>query len=106
MFLREVQKRSNACVSTPICDTVVRSRYEHSLTPALAPGIPRSKIGAGLGVWNGSDVQPWDLSAKSAEERICALMNHSFTELDMFILSQGSADPAKNFPCRLRSMLV
>ena len=95
----------SVCLSVCVCVFVsqyamfvVRSRYEHSLTPALAPGIPRSKIGAGLGVWNGSDVQPWDLSAKSAEERICALMNHSFTELDMFILSQGSADPAKNFP--------
>ena len=29
---------------------------------------------------------------------VCALMNHSYTELDMFILSQGSEDPLKNFP--------
>ena len=25
-------------------------------------------------------------------------MNHSFTEIDLFILSQGSTDPLKNFP--------
>ena len=31
-------------------------------------------------------------------QRICALMNHSFTEIDLFILSQGSTDPLKNFP--------
>jgi outer membrane protein assembly factor BamB len=78
--------------------TDFKTWYEHGLTPALAEGIPRGKIGAGLGVWNDSRVQPWNLSPKSAEERICALMNHSFQELDLFILSQGNADPKKRFP--------
>ena len=65
------------------------SWYQGALANALAPDIPRDKIGAGLGVWNASDLQhTWNLTPKSAEERICALMNHSFLELDMFILSQ------------------
>ena len=73
------------------------SWYQSALTPALA--IPKDRIGAGLGVWNDSTLaHTWNLTPESAEQRICALMNHSFMELDLFILSQGSEDPLKNFP--------
>jgi hypothetical protein len=40
----------------------------------------------------------WNLTPQAAEERICALMNHSVQELDLFILNQGEADPTRNFP--------
>jgi hypothetical protein len=65
--------------------TDFKTWYEHGLAPALAAGIPRDTIGAGIGVWNDSRVQPWNLSPKSAEERICTLMNHLF---------QGACSPA------------
>ena len=75
------------------------SWYQTELMPALDPAIPRSKIGAGLGVWNDTrTAHTWNLTPKSAEERICALMNHSFQELDMFVLRQDSDDADKNFP--------
>ena len=75
------------------------SWYQTELTPALNPAIPKARIGAGLGVWNDSrTAHTWNLTPKSAEDRICALMNHSFQELDMFVLRQGSTDPTKNFP--------
>jgi hypothetical protein len=58
------------------------SWYSSALTPALAQAIPRDKIGAGLGVWNDSKLaHTWNLTPESAEERICALMNHSFSEI-------------------------
>ena len=41
---------------------------------------------------------PWNLDPSSAKERICSALNHSFVELDLFILSQGDPDPTKNFP--------
>lgn len=80
--------------------------YDRALRPALADGIPRNKIGAGLGLYNCTTSSgctsephpPWNLTPQSAKDRICALMNHSFTELDMFILSQSSSDPYKNYP--------
>ena len=73
---------------------------QRELAPAIAPSVPRASVGLGLGVWNDSEVaaNPWNLEPASAKERICSALNHSFVELDLFILSQGDPDPTKNFP--------
>ena len=75
------------------------------LAPAIADGVPRKSLGAGLGCWvehtaaNASarrKLQPvpaWSLSPESATQRICALMNHSVQEIDMFRVS-----PLEGFP--------
>ena len=68
----------------------------------LKPAIDTHQIatiGAGLGCWiddrtNGT----WSVTSKSAKDRICMLMNHSFQEIDMFVLKQGHKDPQSNFP--------
>lgn len=62
--------------------------------------FPRTKLGAGLGCWiehrHGHDHAPatagkqpvpaWSLTPKSAEQRVCELMNRSVLEIDMFRL--------------------
>ena len=59
--------------------------WKGQLEPALAAGVPRDKLGAGLGCWVESGaVPPWNLSPTSAAERVCELMNQSFQEIDMF----------------------
>ena len=71
-------------------DTYNSASYEdwmRALGPSIAPGVPRSQLGAGLGCWiehdhasqtnrihSGRRLQPvpaWSLSAESAEQRIC-----------------------------------
>ena len=76
--------------------------YEEWVYSNLAPALDAhqtEKIGAGLGCWidqrtNGT----WSVTSESAKERICMLMNHSFQEIDMFVLKQGQEDPQSNFP--------
>ena len=84
-------------------DTYNSDSYEHWLDafkPAVAPGVPRAQLGAGLGCWyqqpgeGASDgrrqLQPvpaWSVTEESAEQRICAFMNHSVVEIDMFLLA-------------------
>jgi len=88
-------------------DTYNADSYEHWLNqfkPAIAPGVPRAKLGAGLGCWYQKKargrgrrrLQPvpaWSTTKKSAEQRVCAFMNHSVVEIDMFLLA-----PAQVFP--------
>jgi hypothetical protein len=58
------------------------------LAPAL--DVPRESLGVGLGCWVDSKTNgTWSTEAASAEARICALMNASVTELDMFLLDQS-----------------
>jgi hypothetical protein len=58
------------------------------LAPAL--DVPRASLGVGLGCWVDSQTNgTWSTQAASAEERICAVMNASVTELDMFLLDQS-----------------
>jgi hypothetical protein len=88
-------------------DTYNSASYEdwmRALAPAIAPEVPRSQLGAGLGCWiehlaededenRGRRLQPvpaWSLSAESAEQRVCVLMNHSVVEIDMFRINPGS----------------
>lgn len=83
-------------------DTYNSDSWEHWLNafkPAVAPGVPRAKLGAGLGCWyqkhsgeasGGRRLQKvpaWSTTEKSAEQRICAFMNHSVVEVDMFLLA-------------------
>ena len=64
------------------------------LTPALASGVPRDKLGAGLGCWVDSKTNnTWSTTSESAELRVCALMNASVPEIDMFRLA-----PELNWP--------
>eukprot|EP01047_Picozoa_sp_COSAG01_P031633 COSAG01_NODE_2252_length_8074_cov_37.778809_9_plen_310_part_00 len=84
------------------------------LAPALAPGVPRASLGAGLGCWvehastaasarsqgpgaaGRRRLQPvpaWSLTAQSAKDRVCVLMNHSVQEIDMFRLAPHESPP-------------
>jgi hypothetical protein len=84
------------------------------LAPALAPGVPRASLGAGLGCWvehastaasarsqgpgaaGRRRLQPvpaWSLTAQSAKDRVCVLMNHSVREIDMFRLAPHESPP-------------
>ena len=56
-----------------------------ALAPAVAPGVPRGRVGAGLGCFVNAQLNnTWSLTPESAALRVCALMNYSFTEIDMF----------------------
>jgi hypothetical protein len=52
--------------------------------------VPRASLGAGLGCWVDAKTNgTWSTAAASAEARVCALMNASVVELDMFLLEQS-----------------
>ena len=40
----------------------------------------------------------WSLTAESAEERVCVLMNHSVVEIDMFRLKCDTPNPNPRSP--------
>jgi hypothetical protein len=75
--------------------------YEEWLYAKAAPSIgleATGVIGHGLGCWidahtNGTD--HWSVTATSAEQRVCYLMNQSATEIDMFTIKQ---DAKARFP--------
>lgn len=53
---------------------------------------PLHNLGVGLGVYTSSETaHSWNTNASSAADRICALMNHSVTEIDVFDLQPPSA---------------
>eukprot|EP00039_Didymoeca_costata_P014603 m.237650 g.237650 ORF g.237650 m.237650 type:complete len:435 (+) comp16057_c0_seq35:117-1421(+) len=71
--------------------------YYSLMTPALE--VPRNKLGAGLGCWiDYRTNNTWAVTAISAEQRICVLMNQSVQEIDMFVLKQGNPVKEQNFP--------
>ena len=50
-------------------------------------------VGHGLGCYvDGETEDTWAVTAESAEQRICYLMNQSATELDVFQINQDGAD--------------
>ena len=67
--------------------------------------IPRSKLGAGLGCWIESTVPAWSLTAESAKQRVCALMNASVTEIDMYVSKHARVRPAPH-PTRFFSRVA
>ena len=70
------------------------SGWLSQLSPALDAGVPRDKLGAGLGCWVDSTTNnTWSTTAESAELRVCALMNASVPEIDMFRVA-----PEENWP--------
>ena len=58
--------------------------------------VPLNVLSTGLGCWTDSQLKgSWSLTAKSAEQRICALMNQSVQEISMYDLQQpGPGIPA------------
>jgi hypothetical protein len=53
---------------------------------------PLQNLGVGLGVYtNTNTAHSWNTNASSAAERICALMNHSVNEVDIFDLQPPTA---------------
>eukprot|EP00041_Stephanoeca_diplocostata_P012180 m.203377 g.203377 ORF g.203377 m.203377 type:complete len:378 (-) comp18846_c0_seq2:816-1949(-) len=72
--------------------------YYSALTPALEK-IPLDRLGVGLGCWIDSRTNnTWNITPESASQRICALLNASVQEVDIFLLKQGSSDSKQNFP--------
>ena len=50
----------------------------------------------GLGCWIDSRTNnTWAVTPESAADRVCALMNHSVQEIDMFAINQGQATPTR-----------
>lgn len=76
--------------------------YEEWVYSYLAPAFIETKdqdvVGIGLGCWDygnhSQEGSEWSVTAKSAEERICYLINQSKTvELDMFTIRQNQIKP-------------
>ena len=54
--------------------------------------VPLHNLGVGLGVYtNRETAHTWNTNASSASDRICALMNHSVSEIDIFDLQPPAA---------------
>ena len=66
--------------------------YFTELAPALAVGR-QDVVGHGLGCYvDGATEDTWAVTAESAEQRICMLMNQSALELDMFQINMNGVD--------------
>merc|ERR1712217_461783 len=51
----------------------------------MAASLPHEQVGVGLGCWVNSQTNgTWAVTAESAEQRVCSIMNNSFAEIDMF----------------------
>jgi hypothetical protein len=65
-----------------------------ALAPALAAGVDRSRMGAGLGCYvDAATNNTWATTPESAAQRVCVLMNASFGEIDMFRLAPEQGWP-------------
>jgi hypothetical protein len=63
---------------------------------------PLHNLGVGLGVYQNAETKhSWNTNASSAADRICALMNHSVSEIDIFDLQPPTA-PEEFWPAQLR----
>jgi len=69
------------------------SKYYGQLNPT---SHDLTKIGVGLGIGPDFNSDTWDTTKKSAEQRICQLMNDGVLEIDMFDLEPGQGYP-RNF---------
>lgn len=69
------------------------SQWLSWFTP-MTQAAPQGQIGVGLGCWVDSKTSgSWAITAESAEQRICSIMNESLVEVDMFRVL-----PSANWP--------
>ena len=95
---------SNCSLLASAADAVMDMRTyngvsERAWYEEAAPALGISGVNIGLGCWNDSRTEhTWALTSESAKQRVCYLLNHSVSEVDMFRLNFDAVTGAPVWP--------
>lgn len=95
--------RANRVLNMASYNSASLAAFYAAMAPALA--VPRGQLGAGLGVWNASEVPAWSLTPAAARDRLCALANFSVEETDLFRIAPELGWPPVWWIAPLRAFL-